>query len=389
MNRRRPRSRGRAASSRRCSSGPSVSAHAVAAMARHRRARPVGRQLELVGQHRRARSRPVRQLAGDRAVRIVLAAEHLVLPQRVVGVLHRQRRQAGAPPAAARRVERRRARGPAAPSDQPSPAMWCSTSSSTCSPLAEREQRRPQQRTRRRGRRPCRCRGGERRAPARASAPPVVTASARPRRAMRRGSAAAARRAPSGKMVRSALVAARPGRPARLPAPPVERAREPQAPAGCCRSRCRPSSGRGTTAGAARTTAAIARRARDARRSAGRAASPARRRRSASAATVGASNSAADGELDTERGADPADQPRRQQRMAAEREEVVVGADPLQRRAPRANSPHRISSCGVRGARGSRRARRAVRRRQRLAVELAVRASAAARPARTNADGTM
>ena len=44
----------------------------------------------------------------------------------------------------------------------------------------------------------------------------------------------------------------------------------------------------------------------------------------------GSLEQAADGELDVERGADAADQPRRQQRVAAEREEVVVDADPRQ-----------------------------------------------------------
>ena len=38
---------------------------------------------------------------------------------------------------------------------------------------------------------------------------------------------------------------------------------------------------------------------------------------------------AADRDLDVENGMDAADQPRRQQRMAAERKEVVVDADPL------------------------------------------------------------
>ena len=79
-------------------------------------------------------------------------------------------------------------------------------------------------------------------------------------------------------------------------------------------------------------------------------------------------------------GADPADQPDRQQRMAAELEEVVVDADPLDA-STSANRPHRISSCGVRGAR---RAcdRQRFGRRQRAAVELAVRRSAAACRAR-------
>ena len=66
---------------------------------------------------------PVRQLPRQRAVGIALIAQHRVLPQRVVGVLHRQRRQAPPQhPAAAphNTADRSRSSGP---SDQPSPAM--------------------------------------------------------------------------------------------------------------------------------------------------------------------------------------------------------------------------------------------------------------------------
>ena len=59
---------------------------------------------------------------------------------------------------------------------------------------------------------------------------------------------------------------------------------------------------------------------------------------------------APDGQLDVERGADAADQPRRQQRVAAQREEVVVEADPPNPSIS-AKSEQRISSWGVRGAR--------------------------------------
>ena len=76
--------------------------------------------------------------------------------------------------------------------------------------------------------------------------------------------------------------------------------------------------------------------------------------RSASAATVGASNRLRIASSTSERGADAADQPRRQQRMPAELEEVVVDADRAPRPAPRRTAPHRISSCGVRGARAHR-----------------------------------
>ena len=80
--------------------------HAVAAIARYRRPRPVARQVELLGQVRE-RLGPERQLARDRALRIALGPQHLVLPQRVVGILHRQRRQIGRLSSAARRVSAR------------------------------------------------------------------------------------------------------------------------------------------------------------------------------------------------------------------------------------------------------------------------------------------
>ena len=78
---------------------------------------------------------------------------------------------------------------------------------------------------------------------------------------------------------------------------------------------------------------------------------------------------AADGDLDIERGADAADQPRRQQRMAAEREEVVVDADPGE---PQHLGKQSAQQLLLRRARAADRRRGEVRRRQRLAVELAV-----------------
>ena len=78
-----------------------------------------------------------------------------------------------------------------------------------------------------------------------------------------------------------------------------------------------------------------------------------------------------DGDLDIERGADPADQPHRQQRMAAEREEVVVGADPLQ---PQHLGKQPAQDLLLRGARRARLGHAAkIRGRKRPAVELAVR----------------
>ena len=86
---------------------PQPQRHAVPAIARHQGSRPVERQIELIGQVLQTAG-PVRKLARNRALRIALVAENLVLPQRVVGILHRQRRQIRRSAPAARRVEARK-----------------------------------------------------------------------------------------------------------------------------------------------------------------------------------------------------------------------------------------------------------------------------------------
>ncbi|NCL73149.1 hypothetical protein AIIKEEIJ_00584 [Rhodococcus sp. YH1] len=68
-----------------------------------RRPGPVRRQVELLGQPGE-RAGPVRFLARDHRVRIVLRSENLPLPQRVVGVLHRQGLPLRLPTGGARRV---------------------------------------------------------------------------------------------------------------------------------------------------------------------------------------------------------------------------------------------------------------------------------------------
>ncbi len=77
--------------------------HHVAAVARRQRARMVGGQRELFGQVLQ-RGLPEGTLAPGHALGIVLAAQQFLLPQRVVGVLQRQRRPARRPALAARRV---------------------------------------------------------------------------------------------------------------------------------------------------------------------------------------------------------------------------------------------------------------------------------------------
>ena len=73
-----------------------VEGDGVAAVAGHRRAGPVGRQRQFL-RHAGQRAAPVGQLLAEHAVRVGLLAQQLALPQRVVGVLHRQRRPAAAP----------------------------------------------------------------------------------------------------------------------------------------------------------------------------------------------------------------------------------------------------------------------------------------------------
>ena len=99
----------------------------------------------------------------------------------------------------------------------------------------------------------------------------------------------------------------------------------------CCRRGCPARAGPGTTAAAGQTTAAT-------RPAAARPAAAAPDRRhaapgrgpAASAATVGCSNSCRSGSSSPDSGADPRGRLGRQQRVAAQLEEVVVDADPLQ-----------------------------------------------------------
>ena len=69
----------------------------------HRRTRPVGGQFQLVGDVREVLL-PELDLGGQHAGRIRLVTEQLTLPDRVVGVLHRQRRPLRSPPGRTRVV---------------------------------------------------------------------------------------------------------------------------------------------------------------------------------------------------------------------------------------------------------------------------------------------
>ena len=66
--------------------------HPAAPVARHPGPRTVRGQRDRLRQVRK-RLRPEPKLARNGALRIALRAQHLVLPERVVGILHRQRRQ--------------------------------------------------------------------------------------------------------------------------------------------------------------------------------------------------------------------------------------------------------------------------------------------------------
>ena len=81
--------------------------NAVPAMARHRRPRTIERKIKLVRQSRQPFP-PVRQLPRDRARRIALRAQNLMLPQRVVGILHRKSRKPRSLPKPARRIAARK-----------------------------------------------------------------------------------------------------------------------------------------------------------------------------------------------------------------------------------------------------------------------------------------
>ena len=116
-----------------CSAAGSSTAHRVAAVARHRRTRPVDRQVELLRQPRKAlpSSTPAAATARcpDRSPRPAPRAA-TACSRRTAPASGSASRATPAPP---RRIEPRNRSRHSGDSDQPSPAMWCSSSSSTCS----------------------------------------------------------------------------------------------------------------------------------------------------------------------------------------------------------------------------------------------------------------
>ena len=80
-----------------CNSAGQSTDHTGAALIGHRRVGPIGGQLQPLG-HPGQRLLPVGQLRGDRAVAVVQITQLRALPQRVIDILHRQRRPAGGLP---------------------------------------------------------------------------------------------------------------------------------------------------------------------------------------------------------------------------------------------------------------------------------------------------
>ena len=116
MNRLAPRAR-ESSKSPACSSRRQPNPDAPPAIARHRRPRPPAGKLEPFGKTRQPIA-PERQLARNRALRIALRPQNAVLPQRIVGILHRQSRKLrhlpGTPrPIAAPQIARQRRQRPA------------------------------------------------------------------------------------------------------------------------------------------------------------------------------------------------------------------------------------------------------------------------------------
>ena len=359
--------------------------NAVAAIARHRRTRPVGRQIELIG--KTLPGPPSRTQAGGRsrcpgrprrrAPRTATACSRHTAPAAA----------AGRAPARCSAPDRRpQDRAPAAPATSRRPRCGAARSSSTCSRAPSDEQLRPQRQLAREIEALPR-RGGERRAELRLGhRRPTASRGRAARRRQRSAAAASPRRRGTGC---AGSRGAPPHRRARPPAPPRRAPRSAAARSGSCRSGSVLPAGRGTTAGAARTTAGS--RPGAPRHQRARRAAPRRRRRArASAGDRRRFEQAADRQLGVQRGANAADQPDRQQRVAAEREEVVDRMPTRVAPSTSANSLRRASPLSAsRGATVRRGRRLAARRGQAPCGRPCRWGSAAARPARRRAAGTM
>ena len=233
--------------------------------------------------------------------------------------------------------------------------MWCMVSSSTCS-RRPAQQGGAQQRPVRQVERTPRLLG----TPGRAPRPRARLRQRRevdhrqPHRGRRARSPAPAGRAPTAKRVRSASCRRRLASSAGAERPTSSVTADVAAAPACCRRRSPARAGRGTRAAAGQRRAAASRRAParpDERRRASRAprCSP-RRSPRARPATVGCSNRPRSGSSTPKACAHPRDQLGGEQRMPAEREEVVVRARPRSTPEHLGEQAASSSSTGVRGA---------------------------------------
>ena len=355
---------------------PSGSAHAARRPSERldRRARPVGR----AARARRARRRAARASSASCAVQRVARAASRAATTAKSAYWTGSGGSGDGRPAGERRVERRQLAHEARRSTSRRRRCGASVTSRRCSLVAEPQQAGAQQRAAgevERARPPLRrasrsrlrlARAGGEIAAGRRPAPATAPAARSPGRAARRSTETSVRSASCRRTISVRLAAS---------AADVERGRAAAAPAACCRRRCPARAGRGTTAAAGRTTAAEVRsQAARAQRWAARS-SPARggapRPRPASAATVGASKRARSGSSTPSAARAAGDDLRRQQRVAAELEEVVVDADAphAQHLAPDAGQHLSASACGAarrRACRCDRRRRAAARARSTL-----------------------
>src|SRR4051795_3902937 len=335
--------------------------NAPTAMARYRRTRTVERKINLIRKPSQLAG-PERQLARYRALAIILRSQNRMLPQRVIGILNRQRRHRGRLPTAARLVKapeiaQQRRQRPAVAGNV------MQQQKNNVLALPQRKHMHPQRRLARK-----------------------IKARTRRRRqrSSKRGFAHRRNRKPRSRRIRiqdllprnpervgedraQALVTPNQVANRRLQRNPVQHPPHPQ--------RQRDRVGRARTFQTVQEPQPALRiRQRDLRRTRQRTQRRTRGLRIPQPLHQRLNRrcleQAADRKLNIQRRADPADQTRRQQRMAPERKEVVVDPHTLQTKHLR---KQRAQDLLLRRARyPPHRSHRLLRRRQRTTVELAV-----------------
>src|SRR3954454_8800935 len=335
--------------------------NATPAMARYRRTRTVERKIDLIRKTSQLAG-PERQLARYRALTIILRAQNRMLPQRVIGILNRQRRHRGRLPAAARLVkapqiaQQRRQR----------PAVAGYVMQQQKNNVLARPQRKHMHSQRRLARKIKPRTRSRRQCPSKRAFAHRRNRKPRPCR-IRIQDLLPRNPEHVGEDRAQALVAPNQVANRRLQRNPVQRPTHPQ--------RQRDRVGRARTFQTVQEPQpALRRRQRDLRGTRQRAQ---RRTRSLripqplhQRLNRRSLEQAADRKLNIQRRADPADQTRRQQRMTPEREEVVVDPHTLQ---PKHLRKQPAQDLLLRRARyPPHRAHRLLRRRQRTTVKLAV-----------------